>query len=202
MFGNPVDKSEHDAIFHLVWTYHKCKKAHWICDGSTHSEKVLVLVETCANCVDRTSAHLFYMVSLAENMPIFGADFANAFIEAPTPKQPFFIRLDRVFCKWWTNHLKWDPILARQIILVLSANQGHLESPHLWEKHADKILHKISLTPTVHEPCLYSRQFGGIHDLFLQHVNNFAIAAPDARTSDIVMDLINDRLTIPIKWQG
>jgi hypothetical protein len=37
---------------------------------------------------------------------------------------------------------------------------------------------------------------------FLQQVDDFAIAAPDAKTSDLVMDLIDNKLTIPIKCQG
>ncbi len=36
----------------------------------------------------------------------------------------------------------------------------------------------------------------------MQQVDDFAIAAPDAHTSDILMDLIVDQLKIPIKQQG
>ena len=88
------------------------------------------------------------------------------------------------------------------MILVLFAMQGHPESPRLWEKHADKILSEIGLTPTVHEPCLYSGTFNDQSTLFLRQVDDFAIAAPDAKTSDLVMDLIDDKLTILIKRQG
>jgi hypothetical protein len=77
--------------------------------------------------------------------------------------------------------------------------QGHPESPRLREKHADKILRKIGLTPTIHEPCLYLGGFNGKCVLFLRQVDNFAIATPDGHTADLVMDLIDNRLTIPIK---
>jgi hypothetical protein len=80
--------------------------------------------------------------------------------------------------------------------------QGHLKSPRLWEKHADKILHEIGLTPMVHEPCLYSGVIDDIQVLFMQQVDDFAIAAPDARTSNILIDLIDNCLKIPIKCQG
>ena len=80
--------------------------------------------------------------------------------------------------------------------------QGHPESPHLWEKHADKILQDIGLTPTVHEPCLYSGIINGQRVLFMQQVDDFAIATPDAKTSDILVDMIDNRLKIPIKQQG
>ena len=64
------------------------------------------LAETYANCVEQTSARLFYAVAAAENLLIFGADVSNAFAKAPPPKQPFFIRPDRAFHEWWVNHLK------------------------------------------------------------------------------------------------
>jgi hypothetical protein len=36
----------------------------------------------------------------------------------------------------------------------------------------------------------------------MQQVDDFAIAAPDAHTSDVLMDTIDDCLKIPIKQQG
>jgi hypothetical protein len=36
----------------------------------------------------------------------------------------------------------------------------------------------------------------------MRQVDDFAIAAPDATTSDLIMDLIDERLSIPIKRQG
>ncbi len=80
--------------------------------------------------------------------------------------------------------------------------QGHPESPRLWEKHASKILREIGLVPVVHEPCLYLGIFNGQRVLFMQQVDNFVIAATDAKTSGILMDLIDDCLKIPIKRQG
>jgi hypothetical protein len=77
--------------------------------------------------------------------------------------------------------------------------QGHPESPRLWEKNADKILQDIGLTPTIHKPCLYSGIINGQRVLFMRQVDDFAIAAPDAKTSDIFMDMIDDRLKILIK---
>ena len=80
--------------------------------------------------------------------------------------------------------------------------QGHPESPRFWEKHADEILRNIGLTPTAHKPCLYSGNINGQRVLFVRQVDDFAIAAPDAKTSDILMDMIDNRLKIPIKRQG
>ena len=162
---------------------------------------VRVLDETYTNCVDQTSSRLFYAVSATENLLIFGADVSNAFAEAPPPKQGFFIQPDKAFREWWAykNH---PPIPDGYVIPVLSAIQGHPKSPRLWEKHADSILCEIGLTPTVHEPCLYSGIINGHRVLFMQQVDDFAIAAPDARTAGLLLDMIDDKLTIPVKRQG
>jgi hypothetical protein len=80
--------------------------------------------------------------------------------------------------------------------------QGHPESPRLWEKHADKILRDIGLTPTVHEPCLYSGVINNNRVLSMWQVDDFTIAALDKITSKILMDIIDNKLKIPIKQQG
>jgi hypothetical protein len=80
--------------------------------------------------------------------------------------------------------------------------QGHPESPHLWEKHADAILRDLALTPTVHEPCLYSGCVAGKRIIFKRQVYDFAIAAPDKKTANILLDLLDEQLSIPLKRQG
>jgi hypothetical protein len=160
MFGDPVAAADDAAIFHLVWTYvikalDGRKKARCVCDGSTCSGSVKVLDETYANCVDQTSSRLLYAIAAVENLLVFGADVSNAFAEAPPPKQGFYVRPDKAFNDWWVLHKKRPPIPTGHVIPILSAMQGHPESPRLWEKHADAILRNLGLTPTVHEPCIY-----------------------------------------------
>ncbi len=207
MFGNPVRSQDGDAIFHLVWTYNikavdGRKKACCVCDGSTRSGSVQILDETYANCVDQTSSRLFYAIAAAENLLIFGSDVSNAFAEAPPPKQEFYIRPDKSFHEWWVKHKHRPPIPPGHIIPVLSAMQGHPESLRLWEKHADAILRKLGLKPMVHEPCIYSGTVDGKRIVFMRQVDKFAIAAPNERTSDILLNMIDEKLSIPLKRQG
>ena len=178
------------------------KKARCTCDGSPRSGQVRILNETYTNCVDQTSARLFYGIAAAENLIVYGADVSNAFAEAPPPKQGFYIRPDRAFNEWWTIHKKRPPIPPGHMIPILSAMQGHPESPRLWEKHADAILRELGLTPTIHEPCLYSGVINGKRIIFMRQVDDFAIAAPDAHTADLLLDMLDDKLSIPIKRQG
>ena len=207
MFGNPVRSNKGDAIFHLVWTYtiktvDGRKKAHCICNGSTRSGSVQILDETYATCVNQTSSQPFYAVAAVENLLIFGSDVSNAFAEAIPPKHGFYIHPDRAFHKWGVKHKQRPPIPAGQVIPVLSAMQGHPESPRHGEKHADTILCKLGLTPMIHEPCLYSGTINGKRIVFMQQVDNFAIAAPDERTLDILLNMIDEKLSIPLKRQG
>ena len=204
MFGNPVFAQEDAAIFHLVWTYaiksvDGQKKARCVCDGSSRSGSVQILDETYANCVNQTSSRLFYAIAAAENLLIFGSDISNAFAEAPLPKQGFYIPPDRAFKKWWVQHKLRPPIPPGHVIPVLSTMQGHPESPRLWEKHADAILRELGLTPTIHEQCLYSGTIAGTRVIFMRQVDDFAIAAPNEKTSHILLDMIDEKLSIPLK---
>jgi hypothetical protein len=70
--------------------------------------------------------------------------------------------------------------------------QGHPESPRLWEKHADAILREIGLTPTTHEPCLYSGTIAGQRVIFKRQVDDFAIATATEKTANILLNLIDD----------
>ncbi len=208
MFGDPVDARDDYAIFHLVWMTYVIKaldgrkKARCVCDGSTRSGLVQVLDKTYANCIDQTSLRLFYAVAAAENLLVFGADVSNAFAEVPPPKQGFYIRPDKAFNEWWVKHKKRTPIPSGHVIPVLSAMQGHPESPQLWEKHADAILRELGLTPLVNEPCLYFGTVAGKCVIFKRQVDDFAIAAPDKKRADILLDLLDDQLFIPLKRQG
>jgi hypothetical protein len=206
MFGNPCAAASDEAVFNLVWTYNikvldGRKKARCTCDGSLRSGMVRILDETYANCVEQSSSRLFYAIAAAENLLIYGADVSNAFAEAPPPKQGFFIRPDRAFHKWWTIHLKRPPILDGNMVPVLSAMQGHPESPCLWEKHTAVILCNLGLIPRVHEPCLYLGTVDGKCIIFKCQVKYFAIAAPNNCISDILLDMLDDHLSIPIKRQ-
>ncbi len=135
-------------------------------------------------------------------MLVYGADVSNAFAEALAHKQGFFIYPDRAFKDWWVNKKGKPPIADGQVIPVFGAMQGHPESPRLWEKHIDRILRDIGLTLTIHEPCIYSGILLGECVLFMQQVDDFAISAPSQRIANHLLNLIDDKLSIPMKCQG
>jgi hypothetical protein len=135
------------------------------CDGSPRGGKARILDYTHANCIDHTASQLFYGISAAENLLIFGADVSNAFSEAPPPKQGFYILLDRAFNEWWEAK-GLPPLLPGQVIPVMRAMQGHPKSSRLWEKHIDRIIRQYGFKPTAHEPhaCIWEKF--GVKDAF------------------------------------
>ncbi len=196
MFGNPVEVEENATIFYLVWTYvikvlDSQKKVWCVCNWSLRSGSVQVLDKIHVNCVDQTSSCLFYAIAAAENLLIFCANVSYAFAKAPPPKQGFYICPNRAFNDWWVKHKRRPPIPPGHVFPVLFSMQGHPESPRLWEKHADAILHDLGLTPTIHETYLYSGTITGQCVIFKWQVDNFAIAAPDEKTLDILLDMID-----------
>lgn len=206
MFGNPTEVLDRSQVFHLVWTYNikdvdKRKKARCACDGSTRGGKARILDYTHANCIEHTASRLFYSISAAENMLVFGADVCNAFSEAPPPKQGFYIQPDRAFREWWIAR-GHPPMSNTAVIPVMRAMQGHPESSRLWEKHMDKIVRKFKFKPTVHEPCLYEGYVDGERCIFKRQVDDFAIATNKEETAHKFFDWIDDELTMPMKRMG
>jgi hypothetical protein len=134
--GMPTAVDQNYAIFHLVWTYNikavdGRKKARCVCDGSSRSGSVKVLDKVYANCVDQTSASLFYAVAAAENLLVFGSDVCNAFAKATPPKQGFNISPDHAFNEWWENY-KSKPLHSsrtRHPCFVGNARPSGITSP-------------------------------------------------------------------------
>ena len=102
MFGDPVRLMTKDTTLRLVWTYRekvldKQKKARCACDGSPRAGQVRILGPTYAGCIDHTTSRMFYALSAAEGMQLFGADVTNAFGDVPPPAQGMYILPDKAF---------------------------------------------------------------------------------------------------------
>ena len=81
--------------------------------------------------------------------------------------------------------------------------QGHPESSRLWEKHIDSIIKDVlQFRPTTQEPCLYVGEIDGTRVLFLRQVDDFSVACQNARIADIVWDMLDSALSIPLKRMG
>jgi hypothetical protein len=56
--------------------------------------------------------------------------------------------------------------------------------------------------PTIHEPCLYLEIIADHCVLFLCQVDDFAIACEHESTANILLDMLDNKLTIPLKQMG
>ena len=84
---------------------------------------------TYASCVYHNTTRLFYANAALHNHIIAGADASNAFGEAPSPTQQYYIRPDAAFHHWWCICLGNVLIPPGYVIPVLRNMQGHPEAP-------------------------------------------------------------------------
>jgi len=206
MFSEPMPAPANSNIHHMLWRYvlKMCgtRKARMVCDGSPR-QGTITLGHTFANSLDAPSERLFWALVGKKGLVAYGADVSNAFAEAPPPAAPLFMRIDEAYRDWWENHLGRPPISPDRIVVrVNNAIQGHPESPRLWEKLIDKILRRIGLQPTTHEPCLYQGHFHGHYTLFMRQVDDFAIATDVERIAIDLIAEINQHLRLPLHILG
>jgi deoxyuridine 5'-triphosphate nucleotidohydrolase len=206
MFSEPMPCPVNSNIHHMLWRYvlKMCgtRKARMVCDGSPRQGTV-TLGHTFANSLNAPSERLFWALVAKKGLIAYGADVSNAFAEAPPPAAPLFMRIDESFKDWWENHLSRPPIPHDcTVVRVNNAIQGHPESPRLWEKLIDKILRRIGLRPTTHEPCLYHGTYDGKYTLFMRQVDDFAIATDAEQTAKQLIVAINQHLRLPIHILG
>jgi hypothetical protein len=207
MFSNPMPLPMNANALHMLWRYNlkACgtKKCRMVCNSSPRQKGTVTLGHTYANALDAASERLFWAIIASENFIAIGADVSNSFAEAPAPKAPLYLYIDDAFRDWWTKHLGNAPISAEcNVVRVHNAIQGHPESPRLWEKHIDKILQNLGLTPATHEPCLYSGQFNGAKVFFLRQVDVFAVASAQKSDAEALINAVNDRMRIEVKHLG
>lgn len=204
MFSDPLPLPSGANALHMLWTYflkiYRTCKSRMVCNGNPRQKGTITLGHTCANALDAASERLFWALVAKEGLIAVGDDISNAFAEAPPPKAPFYLYQDEAFHEWWTEHLGWAPLPKQcNAVRVNNAIQGHLESSRLWEKHIDCILRDIGLTPAIHKPCIYAGNINGNQVLFLQQLDDFAVAAEDQLICQDLLNTINSKMQIQIK---
>jgi hypothetical protein len=208
MFGPPEPRKPGMNVWKLLWTYVKKPppdsrlKARAVCDGSPRGRRNAKIGHTFANSLAQNGERLFWALAAKKGLIVTGADVSNAFAEAPAPGDQFYILPDDIFRDWWVNHKGREPFSPGWVCRVNYALQGHPEAPRLWERHIDKILRHIGLTPTTHEPCLYSATIAGEYILFLRQVDDFALATTHSTMAQQMINNIDGHMRISIKNLG
>jgi hypothetical protein len=202
-----------DCVFTLlpwVWTYlwkidpvtlEEVAKARGTCNGT--KSRIHTLAETYAACVDQPAHRLFWAVVAALNLIATGIDVANAFAEAPGPKEQYFMMVDAPFRDWWENHLRRSPIPKGWVLPVKMNLQGHPEAPRLWHKHVHNILiNKLGWEHTTHEITLYYKRDANGLSLILRQVDDFILASATKDHCDEIKRSIQSHMTNPLNELG
>ena len=206
MFGPPQSLPKGANLLPLIWTYliksDGTKKARCVCNGSPRMKGSITLDHTYAAALDQSGARTFWALSVLHGHICIGADATNAFAEAPPPKAPLFVTIDRPFRDWWEQVLKRPPITPGHVMPVRHALQGHPESGRLWAIKIHKILETIGLHSTRHEPCLYTGNIDGERVFLLRQVDDFAISTPTIDLGNKILQKIQSHLRQPMKPLG
>ena len=206
MFGPPEPRPAQANILNLLWTYlvkiNGTKKSRCCCNGNPGRKGSITLAQTYAACVEQPAQRIYWAIVATEGYIAIGADASNAFAEAPPPKAPLYVMVDRPFREWWKEK-KGENIPKGYVLRVKHAIQGHPEAPRLWSIFIDNIIQdKIQLVPTTHEQCLYHGTFQGKKVLFLRQVDDFSVASEDEETCIKVIEEISKYLKAPLKMLG
>jgi len=207
-FGPPCKLPPNANVLHLLWTYvfkehENRRKARCVCNGAPGRRGSVTLTETYAGALEQTGARIFWAISALHNNIVVAADASNAFAEAPPPKAPLYVHIDKQYREWWESKGR-PPIPADvNVMRVKKALQGHPESPRLWATLINKIIIDLGFKPCYHEPCLYvNKNFNGETVYFLRQVDDFAVSASSKTICDSVISAINSKMTIDIKSLG
>ena len=207
-FGPPCELPPGANVLNLLWTYtfkehEQRRKARCVCNGSKNRRGCVTMAETFAHSLEQTGSRIFWAISALSNYVVVGADASNAFAEAPAPKAPLYVYIDKQFREWW-EHKGYTPLQPSQRVMrVKKALQGHPESPRLWAKLIDKIIKTLGFQACHHEPCLYvNKNYKGEKLYFLRQVDDFSISAKTVTIANEIIEKINSKMTIDIKSLG
>ena len=207
-FDAPESLPKGSNLLSLIWTYlvkdDGRRKARCVCNGSKNMRGSVTMAETYTSALEQTGAQIFWSACALQNYIIIGADAANAFAEAPPPKAPLYVRVDKQYREWYLQ--KFGKIIPEgHVLRVRKALQGHPKSPRLWATLIDKIIRSYNLTPCTHEPNLYytnNYNSTGKGMLFLCQVDDFAIGVEDRSTANDIISKINSEMSIEISELG
>ena len=209
MFSKPTKLPNQHGInvLAMIWVYliKTCgrKKARCVANGNPHQKGSVTLANTYAACLEQAGARIFWATCAVKNKLVYGADMSNAFAEAPAPKAPFYLKVDVAYKNWWYNKTG-ETLEGDYYVKVQHAIQGHPESPRLWQLFIDDILTKIGFKATTHEPCVYKLHNPTFKEevYLLRQVDDFAIGCDSEKTAEHIWQLIDDKMSAPLKREG
>jgi hypothetical protein len=116
MFSAPLPLPSNANALRMLWTciLKICgtRKSRLVCNGKPRQKGTVTLGHTYTNSLEAASERLFWAITAQQGYIVIGADISNAFVEAPPPKVPLHLYIDKAYREWWTEHLGLPPIPA------------------------------------------------------------------------------------------
>ena len=99
MFGESTLSPQHSNILPLIWTYlvktDGTNKSRYVCNGNSRCEITATLDHTYEAALDQSGACTFWTIMALHNYISYGTDATNTFAEAPPPKTPFYVTVNK-----------------------------------------------------------------------------------------------------------
>jgi len=155
--------------------------------------------ETFSPVVHKDSLRLFLSVSAAQNLTIYQADVKAAFLQAPLK--------EKIYMKCPPGYETYDEHGEEQVLELNSAVYGLKQASACFWTAVHTHLLKNGYTPTLGDPCLFSKIFeNGKQIMVCCYVDDLTYAAPDQETADLFLKTMRERFVIdedegkPISW--
>jgi len=173
-----------------------CKACACIDDSRCTAPWLQQFAQTYASCIEQPCMHCFFALAALHALIVIVADMSNAFQQSPLPMEQCYLQIDNAYWSWYRKHYNVDIDPTTHVIPLHKALQGHPKAGALWDHMIIGILEgELGFCLTTHECSLYQGEIDGKLVLICQQVGNFAIAAKDPKTADILMSKINTCVT-------
>ena len=95
-------------------------------NGPPRMKGSVTIANTYATCVKQPAARFFWSNAAIQNLRVYGADCSNSFAETPAPTEPLYMKIDKQFWEWWSEHKHRPPLSEDDLFVkVQHAIQGH-----------------------------------------------------------------------------
>jgi hypothetical protein len=156
-------------------------KARLVANGNLQDDEMIQ--ETFAPTVNPISVFTQINIAAHRSWKVSAYDIKKAFLLAPMPEDRcIVIMLGPLEAELWVEEnpeqRKFLDEEGKLFLLMLAFLYGLQEAPHQFNKHLDKILRILGLTPTQADPCVYTK---GDDIIVSVHVDDLLVTTKNER---------------------
>ena len=127
----------------------------------------------------------------------------NAYQQSPPPSIDCYLEIDDTIYDWYLRRFGVKLDREKQVIPLYRALQGHPEAGVLWERMiTDILVNKMGFKNTTHERNIYIGSINEVEVLICRQVDDFASAAPDKRTAEEFIKILQQHVQAEYAGMG